>query len=141
MKKILSIVAAMVLTISMAAVSVYAAEADTDEASTQADCLHTDKIVKTVINQELIAINDSDHGLLARDYTCCRICGAILGHSDYYFVNVTKHTLGQERYTYNHSGNYTEHYYVRSQTCGGCGKVVERKGWTGCTAKRCIEPQ
>ena len=129
----------MVLTLSMAAVSVYAAEAD--EASAQAACLHTDRIVKTIIYQEWVPVNDSNHGLRVVDYTCCKTCGAVLWNSAYYNVNVEAHKFGPETYTSNHSGNYTEHSYAYSKTCGVCGKVAKRTGWTGCTEKRCIEPQ
>lgn len=142
MKKILSIVAAMVLALSMAAVSVYAQEAD--EASVaQINCSHSyGTVTDTVVRQVFEPVNDSKHGYSAIDYTRCSICNTLLDISDRYYVNVTDHNFGPETYCgSNHSGNYTEHYYTYRKACQACNRAVERRGLTGCTAKRCIEPQ
>ncbi|MDE7225061.1 MAG: hypothetical protein K2O34_14950 [Acetatifactor sp.] len=139
MKKILSIVAAMALALSMAAVSVYAEEAD--EASAQADCLHTSGTVVEKQNWSKEYVNDELHNLTMMEYHYCRDCRMYLYPIGPYVYRTEGHDFDPGRYTSNHSGNYTEHYYTYSKTCKVCKGEVKRMGKTGCTAKRCIEPQ
>lgn len=140
MKKILSVVAALVLTLSMAAASVSAAE--TSESSAQLYCSHSSgTVTDTIIHQEYAYIDNASHGYVAIDYVKCKTCLEILDMRRYY-VNRAGHKTGKETYCgSNHSGNYTEHYYTYRSVCEICNGTVERTGKTGCTAKHCIEPQ
>lgn len=75
----------MVLTISMAAVSVYAAEADTDEASTQADCTHSNG---TYMNPQktYVRVNDDSHNAYVSYVYYCNSCNALMRIDGAYYV-------------------------------------------------------
>ena len=141
MKKILSIFATMVLTLSMAAVSVYAAEADTDVTSAQAACTHPGVTNVEKEYQTPVAINDELHEIRVIAYHYCANCGGFRFYVGPYVERTAEQRFGPETYTSNHSGNYTEHYYTYTKVCKDCGRAIERTGKTGCTAKLCIEPQ
>lgn len=140
MKKTFFVFVAMALTLSMAAFSVYAAEAE--GASVQISCTHSGGRALRTVYGSLELINSSIHGRPAVDIIYCRFCGETISTSEPYYDNKELHTFASEKYMgSNHSGNYTEHYYTYRKACTVCGGAVERTGKTGCTANRCIEPQ
>lgn len=138
MKKFFLIVATMALTFSVAA-SVHAAEEN--EASAQAACTHsagtTEQSQKTYTSA-----GDQQHNIYLTYLYYCNSCGAVVRYSGPYPLGSELHDFEPEKYMgSNHSGNYSEHYYTYRKACRICGGAVERRGKTGCTAKKCIEPQ
>lgn len=140
MRRKISLVVAMLLILSLATITAFAAE--TEEAGTQAICTHSAGTIAHNETKYQSTGSDTEHDICTIIVSCCKSCGAVISRSDPIVVGAAKHIFGAETFARGvHLGDYTGHYYVYKKTCSDCGKSVERNYPGCCTPKLCIDPQ
>lgn len=137
MKKILTLVLAVVMIMAMA-VPTFAAE--TGNVEPAATCTHSGAR-RTETQITYISNNDSTHNKYRTYVYYCGSCGAYLGNSGATLLDSYTHTYGAKTYvSSSHVGNYTGHYYVYGKTCTLCEHYFTWKEDAACTAHYCVDP-
>lgn len=139
MKKLLSLVLAVVLIMSLA-VPAFAAQAD--DVASVTGCTHSGT-PKTEEQLTYIYKDNTCHNKYRTYVYYCRSCGVFLGNSNATLIDTPAHTHDAGAGTYvssTHVGDYSVHYYTYKGPCNICDHSYTWPVDAPCQKSNCVDP-
>ncbi len=138
--RFLSLLLVLVLSLSLGAVALAAdAYGGASAQATEVECTHerARDMVSNIFPRAGITSNTHEKYVLTQLY--CPDCHKILS-SDMSTGTTERHLFLRSYTGSNHSGHYTNHYYIYTYTCGSCSYSFEDKTPAGCDQYNCADP-